>query len=361
VAKQTIITNAMQINTGRAPSGANGAPPIGQAVRVDVFFDSATSDVDISMTAIMQNGCFNTIQCLYIDNSLNPSPVIITIPGIQQRIVVNGLSQSLEPIYASDSACSAPIRVHSDVANTLGFPVSLWFSNVPQPFYSKTGLLNSVKNMLFTLPIGNVDGAHFYAFSLDMTNSMQQFNIPDYRCIFVDNSSGFQHLFINDIGAGATIAVVNPYTIAQFPTLGIGSTLYSVDAYDLANNAPQNNISYGYDVNILMRSFDSSTYFNSVGDSAQYSYSSTVFLGAGGTSTIYPLYSRQRITIFGPSPFSARMGGFSIAATPDAIGNYTINYDIKTTSAIQGVTPSGQNIVLVNGGVAQTLQIKDKF
>jgi hypothetical protein len=359
VSKQTLITPAMQINTGRAPSAANGAPPIGQAVRVDVYFDAATPDVDISMTAIMQNGCFSTVQCIFVDNSLNPATVIIIIPGIQQRIIVNGFSQSLEPIYVSDSAASAPIRVHSENANAIGFPVSIWFSNVPQPFYSKNGLLNSTKNIILTLPIGNVDALHHYSYSVDLTSSMLQYSVPDWRTILIDNSAGFQHIFVNDVTVGAVVGIINPYTIAQIPTLGLGSALYSFTAYDMANNAAQNNVVYGYDVSVIIRSFDAATYFNSIGDIAQYKITTTVALAAGNSFFLYPLYMRKRVTFFAPAIFIGRHNGFSQNAVADARGSFVLTYDFTSVSGTQGIL-GGNNLDIFSAS-AQNISIRDIF
>lgn len=352
MAKLPVITNAMAINTGRAPVR-------GAAVRVDVFFDAATPEAKISLTDVMQNGNFDTIQCVYIDNSLNPATVIITIPGIQQRLIVNGYSQSLEPLYVSDSACSAPISLYSASKNIPGFPVSLWFSNVPQPFYQKTGLINNVHNAIVTLPIGNT-GGHSYTYTLDMSNSMLLYGIADWCSIFIDNSGGFQHLYVNDLSVGATVGVVNPYTIAQFSTLGVGSNLYSFSAFDLACNAAQSNFSYGYDVPLLMRAQKGDTYFNSVAQTGQYTAVTSQALGAGGSFTLYPNFMRKRITFFGTAAFTCIFNGQNYASAADAAGRQFITLDVTSTSGIFSAVPPLPGIT-VGTAIAQTINIRDKF
>jgi hypothetical protein len=356
MAKATVITPTMLINTGRAPSGQGN----GQCVRVDLYFDSTTPKIDVSMTSILQDGCFNTVQCLYIDNSLNAASVIITLPGIQQRIIVNGFSQSLEPVYMSDSAATGLLIAECSTANIAGFPVRLWFSNVPQPFYSKEGLLNNVRNIKYTLPMGNSDANHAYSWGLTLTNTMQQYNVPDWQTFFIDNSAGFQHFVVTDASVGATVAIINPYTIAQFSSLRVGSVSYTFAAYDLANNAAQNNFIYGYDVNILLRSFPGDTYFNTVGFNGQYTASTQQVLAIGGTFQLYPNYMRKRVTFYGPTAFSARFNGFTQNSAADPSGSHVINYDFQSVSAIQGSFVAGQSIA-VTTVAAQTIQVRDKF
>jgi hypothetical protein len=358
MAKATVITPALLINTGRAPAGNNGANANGQVVRVDLFFDANTPDINISLTAVMQQGCFNTVQCIYVDNSLNPATVILTVPGIQQRIVVNGFSQSLEPLYVSDSAIASSVLAHSITSNIPGFPVSIWFSNVPQPFYQKTGLINSVKNILVTLPIGNTIG-HAYSFILDTTSSMKAFNVADWSSIFIDNSAGFQHLYVNDISAGATVAVINPYTIAQFSTLGVGSNQYSFTAFDLAVDASQANFSYEYNVPLLMRAQKSDTYFNQVADTGQYTVVSSYVLGAGGQFQVYPNFVRKRVSFSGATAFTVQFNGVRLASALDAAGVHTFTLDRTDYSAIFSSTVVG--IITVLTVAAQTIQMRDKF
>lgn len=356
MAKQTVITPAMQINTGRAPSAVNGAAPIGQAVRVDVYFDAAISDVDISMTAIMQNGCFSTVQCIFVDNSLNPASVIITIPGIEQRIIVNGFSQSLEPVYVSDSAASAPIRVHSKSVNKPGFPVSLWFSNVPQPFYSKTALLNSVFTQIASMNIGNSGGGYSYSYTFDLSNVMAVNGVADWPTIWVDNSMGFQHLYVYDTDAGIVIYIVSPYSIAQFPALGAGAYRYSFLALDQVVGGSQTAFSYGYPAVVFFKSQQQPYYEIDSGGSNGGLYSQTwdTALGIGAGVAISANESRKRVGMSAANPFNVVYGGWQQHSVLEG-ALYVLALDIMSTSTMQ------RGFTVLNGGTAQTVTIRDRF
>jgi hypothetical protein len=356
MAKQTLITPTMAINTGRAPAGVNGAPAVGLAVRVDLFFDVNTADVDISMSAVMQNGGFNTIQCLYIDNSLNAASVVITLPGIQQRIVVNGFSQSLEPLYVSDTACSAAIHVHCEAENAPGFPVSLWFSNVPQPFFNKTGIINNSRSVYALAKLGNTAG-HAYTWNFDLSALMLQRGVADWPTIYIDNSRGFQHIYVYDGIVGSVVYIVNPYTVAQFPTLQIGSSYYTLFAIDQIVNGPQAAWAYGYDVNVLFKSAKQEYY--SVDAAGQYSglYSTAwdQAFGAGAGVLIPANESRKNLGATAPNPFSMQFGGVLKQATLFAAGSYTCNVDIADISTHQ------RGVNVFNGAVAQNISIRDRY
>jgi hypothetical protein len=356
MAKQTVITSAMAINTGRAPAGVNGAPAIGLAVRVDLFFDVNTPDVDISMTAVMQNGGFNTIQCLYIDNSLNAASVVITLPGIQQRIVVNGFSQALEPLYVSDTACSAPIHVHCEAENAPGFPVSLWFSNVPQPFFNKTGIINNSRSVYALAKLGNTVG-HAYSWNFDLSALMLQRGVADWPTIYIDNSRGFQHIYVYDGIVGSVVYIVNPYTVAQFPTLQVGSSYYTLFAIDQIVNGPQAAWAYGYDVNILFKSAKQEYYSLDAGGqySGLYSTPWDQAFVAGGGLLVPANEARKNLSAWGTNIFSMQLGGIYRSATLFAAGIYTCNMDITELSSIQ------RGVNIFNGATAQNIAIRDRY
>jgi hypothetical protein len=353
MAKQTVISPAYSINTGRAPAGLNGANG-GQVVRVDLYFDQNTTQQNISLTDVMQNGCFNTVQCLYIDNSLNPSTVILTFPGIQQRIIVNGFTQSLEPIYISDSTCATPIIARSIYANAPGFPVSLWFSNVPQPFYQKTDLVNTVFNTYQTASFGNVNGTYAYFWAYDLTNVMVQNSVADWQTIYVDNSSGFQHVDVYDETLGVLIYSVPPYSIAQFPTNGVGSSLYSFYANDYVLGSWQNNFTYGYNVTIRFKSYKQPFFQSPLGQSGLY----TLTLDQAFTASqlvVTPINeSRRRIALAAPNMFYYNVG-LAWYAPVLVNGLYGGAVDITSISSLQ------RGVSILNGATPQTITIRDRY
>jgi hypothetical protein len=356
MAKATVITPALLINTGRAPAGNNGANANGQVVRVDLFFDTVTPDINISLTAVMQQGCFNTVQCIYVDNSLNPATVILTVPGIQQRIVVNGFSQSLEPLYVSDTAVASSVAAHCVTPNALGFPVSIWFSNVPQPFYSKNNLLNSVFEQYGLAHCGNIGAPYATSWSFDLRGPMAASGVADWPTIRVNNTAGFQHLYVYDAITGNIVYVVNPYTIAQFETAGLGTYMYTFFAIDQLLMAPQNAFNYGYDFSVMFKSMKQSPYNieSSGAMGGLYTQDWLQAFAANQIVTLPPIESRANVQASAVNTFLIKTGISWTAATLVA-GAYVVNLD-KTIACTMG-----RLVRIVNGAIAQNITIQDRY
>lgn len=356
MAKQTVISPAMAINSGLAPQGVNGAPGKGLGVRVDVFFDVNTPQVNISLSDVMQNGCFTTIQALYIDNSLNPASVIITIPGIQQRIVVNGYTQSLEPIYVSDTAGCALISVQSVCLNQPGFPVSIWFTNVPQPFFVKSNLINNVYVQYGLAHIGNVDVSHSYYWNFDLSAVMSANNVADWPAILLDNAAGFLHMRVFDGYTGNLVFVVNPYSIAQFPTNMLGANLYTIFSQDEVINGYQTGFTYGYDVQLLFKSTPQQPFmYESGGKNGGLftaSYDRAFLANEVWNSVLNE--SRLRFMMQAPNIFYYAAGLRQYAAVL-VNGGYQGEVDVTSNSSCQ------RGITVTNGPTAQTIYIRDRF
>lgn len=345
MAKQPVITNAFAINTGRVPNEQ------GKAVRVDLFFDAATPNVNISLSDVMMNGGFTTIQCMLIDNSLNPATVIITFPGIQQRIIVNGFSQSLEPVYVSDTTCSAPVVCTSITGNIPGFPVSLWFSNVPQPFFTKSDLLNRVFAYQYPFPLQYTQAVHTY--DVDTSAIMLANNVADWPCLFVDNTRMMQHLYVYDKATGYLLQVIEPYSSAQFPTLGQGGAVYTFTAYDPILAGAQAGFVYFHNVSVIFKSksFPSFQQRSLIADTGLYVNVLTPNIPAGGNYLIpYRAETRRVLGMSAANQFYAALTGM--------IRSSTLVFGVHCLYLEQGTLPNlCQWVTVYNGAVAQIVTI----
>lgn len=72
---------------------------------------SANAEYDFNFTPLQQAGQISTIQCVYIDNTLNPDNLIFTVDGTNQRVQIppntGGFYTILAPAFTTVRATTA--------------------------------------------------------------------------------------------------------------------------------------------------------------------------------------------------------------------------------------------------------------
>lgn len=349
-----IISPVSGINTGKAPDNGN-------AVRVDLFFSPTLGEIELSLTELLTVGAFKTLQCVFIDNSQNAGSLVIELPGVRQRLVVNGFSQSLEPLYVNDTTAYTLIKVKSVTANVTNAPVTLWFSNVPQPFYLKEDLINSNFMISQTLLMGNLTGAHHYTYTVDLRTSMSVYGVYDWPSIFVNNSAGFQTVRVTDVTTAEVIGLVNPYSVAMLETRGLGSGVYLFELLDQCMQATQTGFNYGYDLGVQFLSAKRVPYqYRSMPKDAtllQLNYATAA--AAFTTYNVMVNSARRSICFTAPNIFYVWLLGIYFTPVVDASGNYAIYFDNQQYSSISA-QPAG-SFSYQNGATVQNITVREKF
>lgn len=114
-------------NNGRAPRKDKG-PQLG---RVTFDWSAATSySFDLTTQAIQAGS--DTIQAMFIDNSLNPSRVVLQFPATLQRVVIPRYSQGTVPILGKITGLGG---ISSGSATVPNSKTIVFFLDVPMPFH----------------------------------------------------------------------------------------------------------------------------------------------------------------------------------------------------------------------------------
>jgi len=103
-----------------------------KAIPVQLKFATlATADLDLDLTNAQQLTKISLVQCMYVDNGRNGSPLTITVLNSQMNVTVQPNTQAFIPIF-----CPSPVRMHFTSNGAiddcfvflLNFPVSpfLW-------------------------------------------------------------------------------------------------------------------------------------------------------------------------------------------------------------------------------------------
>lgn len=135
---------ALPQNAGTAIG--NAALPAEGPKAVPILLDFTVQPAyEIDPLQLFMQKTLSIIQCVYVDNALNPSPLTIDVPGTSQDVIAPPYSQGYYPIL---SPTSGKITVSSPGANialrihliNVPMPASVWEPNASdQPTYSFDG------------------------------------------------------------------------------------------------------------------------------------------------------------------------------------------------------------------------------
>lgn len=121
---------------GRTTVRAPDAPEIYVTYRADF---SAPADVTLDFTIVNQQLTFGIVRGMFIDNSANPSEVVVSVAGTQMRFTVPANS---EGYYKIDANAGSSIEFVTDGGATAPVTISLYNYEIPPNVWYRYGAFN---------------------------------------------------------------------------------------------------------------------------------------------------------------------------------------------------------------------------
>lgn len=209
-----------------------------KALAVNLDF-TAAAVIPIDLTIAEQEGRFRFVQAVYIDNSLNPSPLSLTVGLTQQTVTMPPYSQGYLPILCPNPAklvASLPIVAAGNVATIIQFlnfpvPAAIWkVSQGARRIISAGGVLGSAAGI--KIPLLNNGIAKFIGGSFILTTTATAGN----RALRLQFSDAVGNALQQAASANSIVAaIVAQYTIGETePNALIGTAVAPITTLGMA-------------------------------------------------------------------------------------------------------------------------------